>query len=97
MSESKTPRTDEIAQRHLAGCDIVTCYHYAIRLANDLETELAASRAREGRLVSALGMILPEWHSDDDGTRANGEVCGEISWGDVRVVRKALEAWRVAK
>jgi len=45
MSESKTPRTDEIAQRHLAGCDIVTCYHYAIRLANYLETELAAVKA----------------------------------------------------
>ena len=57
MSESKTPRTDEIAQRHLAGCDIVTCYHYAIRLANDLETELAASKSREAQLREALRLM----------------------------------------
>ena len=92
MSESKTPRTDEIAQRHLAGCDIVTCYHYAIRLANDLETELAASRAREDKLAKALEFIRDEceWETFP----------GEGGGGDQRIgpaCTAALEAWRAAR
>lgn len=95
MSESKTHRSDAVKKTYFWNDVEHTFVDYSVSA--QIETELAASRAREGRLVSALGMILPEWHSDDDGTRANGEVCGEISWGDVRVVRKALEAWRTAK
>ena len=87
MSESKTPRTDEIAQRHLAGCDIVTCYHYAIRLANDLETELAASHAREAALMGALESL-----------DLNESQKAKISWvATLPIVADTLEAWRAAK
>jgi len=41
-------------------------------------------------LVEALERILPEWHKEDNGTYANGQIAGEISVGDMRVAKKAL-------
>lgn len=44
-------------------------------------------------LVEALERILPEWHKEDNGTYANGQIAGEISVGDMRVAKKALAAF----
>jgi hypothetical protein len=41
-------------------------------------------------MATVLEDCLPDWHADDDGTLANGQIAGEISIGDMRAIKSAL-------
>jgi len=82
MSESKTPRTDEatILEPYLVrelSFEVVTT-----DFARQIETELAASKARETQLRDALKLI-PE-----------DQELPAYAW---KAIIAALEAWRAAK
>lgn len=41
-------------------------------------------------LLAALENSLPDWHAEDDGTLADGQIAGEISCADMRRIKAAL-------
>lgn len=68
-----------------------------ISIRDNLKAQLAEKDAKNAEqsaqivaLRGVLQQMLPEWHNEDDGTYANGQIAGEISMGDMRMAKKAL-------
>jgi hypothetical protein len=42
------------------------------------------------QLLAACEMALPEHHHEDDPSVHDGQIAGEITWGDVRRMKRAI-------
>ena len=92
MSESKTPRTDAFLKAKFSKSLDYTLFSAVREFGRQLETDLAASKAREDKLAESLLCTLnwieygqPEFTQEDEWFVAR-ETAGV-----------ALEAWRAAK
>jgi hypothetical protein len=48
----------------------------------------------ESEVIKVLERLLPDWHEEDDGTKHNGDVMCEITYGDVRSIKHLLAKLR---
>ena len=94
MSESKTPRTDAFIKAKFSKSLDYTLFSAVREFGRQLETELAASKAREEALAQALDAIskwqLPKGFELDCGSNGSRDYFRNIA-------ERRLEAWRAAK